>query len=109
MITPTKPFINFDFLYRSELASEKFASEPVTTLTADRFAFLNNTISDFFNHSEEFFVIILFFSFLNLIFSLLFLELLWPTHFFNLRHSSEFKKFRMKDFNVSLLKKFKFN
>lgn len=72
-------------------------------------SYLNIYLNTVLNYSEEFFVIILFYSFLNLLFSILFLELLWPTHFFNQRHSSFFVRYNIKNYNAVFLKIYKWN
>ena len=57
--------------------------------------------------SEEFFLVILIFSFLNLIFSILFLEMLWPTHFFNQRNQQILRDFTPQTYQTILIKTYK--
>lgn len=70
---------------------------------------LNNIINNVLTYNDEFFIIILFYSFLNLVFSLIFLELLWPTHFFNQRFQNIFKKLNLRSYTSSILKIYKFS
>lgn len=71
------------------------------------YEFINN-INFFFNSKlflvEEFVVLLLFYNFVKLIVFGSLLELLWPTQFFNRRHSSNYSLVKIRTFTETVLK-----